>query len=220
MYHYLSFPPADADIYRLDLSVTPPLFDQHLAAIYNAGYTTIDFYDLLNFLNDGKPLPEKAVLLTFDDGYRDNYYNALPLLQKWGMRATLFIVTDFIDQQLPAYITWDMAREMETAGMTMEAHGRNHFSLENRDVDFLVWQALSHERIEAEIGRRPRIISYPAGDYDQRTIEVFGNSGYWAGVTTIPGAIHWSNDLFQIHRVRVRGTTTPEILLQLLETNY
>ncbi|RLT41265.1 MAG: hypothetical protein DWI57_07200, partial [Chloroflexi bacterium] len=112
MYHYLSIPPDDANIYRRDLSVSPELFARQLEAIQAAGYTTISLYDLQAHLWEGAPLPEKPVVITFDDAYRDNYTNAFPLLRERGMIATIFVVTDFMDEERPAYMTWDMAREM------------------------------------------------------------------------------------------------------------
>lgn len=221
MYHYLSVPPADADIYRQDLSVAPELFAAHLDAMQAAGYTTIKMYDLVAHLNQGAPLPEKPVVITFDDGYRDNYENALPLLRERDMVATFFVVTDFIDERRPAYLSWDMAREMLAAGMDIESHGRNHVSLQGKDIDYLVWQALgSLETIEYELGVRPRFVSYPAGEYDRTTADVFASAGYWAGATTVQGATHTSDALFDLRRVRVRGTTTPEELLRLLALDW
>ncbi|MCB0114547.1 MAG: polysaccharide deacetylase family protein, partial [Caldilineaceae bacterium] len=163
MYHYLSTPPAGADIYRRDLSVTPSLFAEHLDRLLAEGYTTIRLDDLLLNLTQGTPLPEKPVIITFDDGYRDNYDNAFPLLKDRDMTAAFFIVTDFIDEERPEYLSWDMVREMYAGGMAIESHGRNHASLAARDDDYLVWQALgSMETIEYELGVRPRFVSYPA----------------------------------------------------------
>jgi peptidoglycan/xylan/chitin deacetylase (PgdA/CDA1 family) len=214
-------PPANADIYRRDLSVTPELFSAHLDAMQQAGYTTITLYALLDHLSQGTPLPEKPVVLTFDDGYLDNYENAFPRLRDRGMTATFFIVTDFIDGKRPEYVTWDMVREMYAGGMSIESHGRNHVSLKNKDRDYLIWQALgSMETIQFELGVRPRFVSYPAGDYDQATIDIFRSANYWAGFTTIQGATHTSDDLFQLRRVRIRGTTTPEELLRLLALDW
>lgn len=221
MYHYLSESPADADIYRRDLSVSPALFTAHLDALQTAGYTPISLYDLLGNLTQGATLPAKPVVLTFDDGYRDNYVNALPILQAHRMKATFFIVSDFIDEKRPEYLSWEMVREMYAAGMSIEAHGRNHVSLRGKDKDYLIWQALgSAETIQAEIGVRPRFICYPSGEYDQLTIDIFHSANYWAGLTTIQGATHDSRDLFELHRVRVRGTTTPEELLRLLGLDW
>ncbi len=221
MYHYLSIPPDDADVYRRDLSVSPELFARQLDAIQAAGYTTISLYDLQANLWEGAPLPEKSVVITFDDAYRDNYTNAFPLLQERGMIATIFVVTDFMDEERPAYLTWDMAREMLAAGISIESHGRNHISLKNQSPDYLVWQALgSLETIQYELGVRPRFVSYPAGEFDDQTVAIFESANYWAGFTTIQGATHSTDDLFRLHRVRVRNTTEPEELVRLLGTDW
>lgn len=221
MYHYVSVPPPNADIYRLDLSVTPDRFATHLLALSSTGYTTISLYDLLAHLTQGTPLPQKPVILSFDDGYRDNYENAFPLLQEFGMTATFFVVTDYINEGHSAYLTWEMAREMQAAGMHIESHGRTHVNLRNRKDSFLIWQALgSVETIESELGMRPRFITYPSGHYDANTIRIFKDLDFWAGLTTIQGATHSTDDLFQLKRVRVPGTTTGKILLQLLAKNW
>ena len=221
MYHYLSTPPADADIYRQDLSVPPELFAAHLDRLLAEGYTTISFYQLQAHLAQGAPLPEKPVIITFDDGYRDNYENAFPLLRERGMTATFFVVTDFIDEGRPAYLTWEMVREMYAGGMSIESHGRNHVSLKNKDADYLVWQALgSLETIEHELGIRPHFVSYPAGEFDQLTIDIFKSADYWAGATTVQGATHNGADPFRLPRVRVRNTTTPDDLSELLALDW
>ncbi|MBI3959411.1 MAG: polysaccharide deacetylase family protein [Chloroflexi bacterium] len=221
MYHYLSVPPADANAYRIDLSVSPDLFARQLDRMQAEGYTTISLYDLLAHLWEGAPLPEKPVVLTFDDGYRDNYTNAFPLLRQRGMIATIFVVTDFMDEERPDYLTWEMAREMLAAGISIESHGRNHISLKNRDRDYLVWQALgSLETIEFELGVRPRFVSYPAGEFDAEIIAIFQSANYWAGFTTIQGATHSTGDPLRLHRVRVRNTTEPDELSRLLALDW
>lgn len=221
MYHYLSVPPANADIYRKDLSVSPELFAQHLDAMRAEGFTTISLYLFMQALATGAPLPEKPVILTFDDGYRDNYVNAFPALRDRGMTATFFVVSDFMDAERPEYMTWDMAREMLAGGMSIESHGRNHASLQGRDDDFLIWQALgSMETIQFELGVRPRFVAYPAGQYDEDTMRIFESAGYWAGVTTRQGATHSIDAPFELTRVRMRGTTTPTELIRLLNLNW
>jgi len=221
MYHYLSVPPRGADIYRRDLSVSPNLFARHLDSMLEAGYQTISLYELTMHLTIGAPLPVKPVVITFDDGYLDSYENAYPLLLERGMTATFFVSPEFIEFQRPEYANWNMLREMYASGMSIEAHGLNHRSLKNRDVDFLAWQALaSIQAIEREIGRRPRFVSYPAGEYDNLTIEVFQNSHFWAGVTTVQGTTQRSETLFRLQRVRVRNTTQPDQLLTLMDLDW
>ena len=221
MYHYISTPPADADIYRVDLSTPPDLFAAHLDRLLAEGYTTISLYQLLAHLVQGTALPDKPVVITFDDGYRDNYENAFPLLRQRDMTATFFVVTDFLDEERPLYLSWDMAREMLAGGMSIESHSRNHASLAGQDDDYLVWQALgSLETLQYELGARPRFVSYPAGDYDQRTIDIFQSAAYWAGVTTSQGAQQASDRLFELERIRVRNTTTPDDLIRYLEADW
>jgi len=221
MYHYLSTPPADADIYRVDLSVPPDLFAAHLDRLLAEGYTAISLYDLLGFLAQGLPLPARPVVITFDDGYRDNYINAFPLLQARNMEATFFVVTDFIDEQRPEYLSWDMARTMLAAGMSIESHGRNHASLKGQDVDYLVWQGLgSLETLQYELGVRPRFVSYPAGEYDRTTIDVFKSAHYWAGLTTVQGVTQSNARPFEWERIRVRNTTTPDKLIASMEADW
>lgn len=221
MYHYLSVPPAGADIYRRDLSVAPDLFAAHLDRLAAEGFTTISPYQFAAALLTGAALPEKPLLITFDDGYRDNYENALPLLRERGAIATFFVVTDFLDEERPEYLTWEMAREMLAAGMAIESHGRNHVTLLGRDDDYLIWQALgSLETIQYELGVRPRFVSWPAGEYNANTLAIFQSAGYWAGFTTAQGAGHDSLQPFELPRVRVRGTTSPDELIRLLSLDW
>lgn len=221
MYHYLSEVPIDADIYRRDLSVTPDLFAAHLDRIAAEGYTVIRLYDLAAYLLQGTPLPPKAVVITFDDGYRDNYENAFPLLHERNMTATFFVVMEFINRERPEYLTWPMVQEMAAAGMSFEAHGVDHTSLRGRTRPDLEFQALrSYETLQNAVGLRARFVSYPAGEYDEQTIAAFQDAGYWAGFTTVQGATHRSDDLFRLPRVRVRGTTSPDELARLLALEW
>jgi peptidoglycan/xylan/chitin deacetylase (PgdA/CDA1 family) len=221
MYHYISSPPAGADKYRIDLSTPPELFAAQLDRLRAEGYTTISLYQVMDYLTRGVSLPPKPVVLTFDDGYRDNYEHAFPLLRERGMTGTFFVVTDFIDEQRPDYLAWDMAREMLAGGMSIESHGRNHFTLEGQSDDYLVWQALgSLETIQYELGVRPRFVSYPAGDYDQRTIEIFRSANYWAGLTTEQGTVQSSERPFEFERIRMRNTTTPDDMLRYMQADW
>ena len=221
MYHYVSVPPADADIYRRDLSVTPALFESHLKYLTDAGYHVITLDDLLYALAQGRELPAKPVILTFDDGYEDNYTNAFPLLQKYDMVGHFFIISDFVNQERPGYMTWPQIEEMAAAGQRFGSHSRDHPSLKGQSDDYLVWQALGgKEALEEHLGQHPRWISYPAGQYDDRTIAVYKSAGYWGGLTTQQGATHTLDGIFELKRVRVRGSHTAADLGRLLELDW
>ncbi len=222
MYHYISEPPPAADIYRKDLSVSPETFAAHLDYLQAQGYTTLHLKDLLSYLATGKPeLPEKPVILTFDDGYEDNYLNAFPSLAQRGMTGTFFIITDFATQDRPGYANWQQLSEMAAAGMEIGSHSRDHPNLAGKDLDYLVWQALgSAETIEANTGAHPHILAYPAGSYDQLVIDVFRSAHYWGAVTTQQGVIQRSDKPFELKRVRMRNTTGVEELANLLQAPW
>ncbi len=111
--------------------------------------------------------------------------------------------------------------QMLAAGISIESHGRNHASLAEQDDDYLVWQLLgSLETIEYELGVRPRFLSYPAGDYDQRTIDIARSANYWAAATTKQGALLNSDHPFELSRIRVRNTTDPDDLIRLLSLDW
>lgn len=217
MYHYLSDPPPGADRYRRDLSTSPAQFEQHLAYLREQGYQAVTLYDLLYHLTQGTPLPEKPVVITFDDGYRDNYSNAFPLLRQYGFNATFFVLTEVTNQGEAEYMTWDQLREMAAAGMDIECHARVHENLPENDDARLVWQVLGcREAIEGELGQRPRFVAYPSGHFDDRVMAFFASDNYWGGVTTQQGSLHSSDTLFEIKRLRIRNTTTVEDLVDLL----
>jgi peptidoglycan/xylan/chitin deacetylase (PgdA/CDA1 family) len=221
MYHYISVPPPDADAYRRDLSVTPDDFEAQLAWMRNQGYESITLTDLVYHLTLGWPLPEKPVIITFDDGYRDNYTNAFPLLKKYGYDGTFFLVTRAIDYGDPAYLSWDMVKEMHQAGMEMQPHGYRHYDLRGRDVDFLVYEIVgSKEAVEARTGETARFFSYPSGSYDARTVAVLESAHFWGAVITWQGATHSSENLFELMRVRIRGKHTLQDFKELMANGW
>jgi peptidoglycan/xylan/chitin deacetylase (PgdA/CDA1 family) len=221
MYHYISTPPADADIYRKDLSVTPERFESHLRYLVDAGYEVVTLDDLLYALTQGRPLPAKPVILTFDDGYEDNYLNAFPLLQKHGMIGHFFVISDFVSAGRPEYMSWEQIEEMAAAGQRFGSHSRDHPALAGKSVDYLVWQALGgEEAIQEHLGYHPRWVSYPSGSYDQRVMDIYKSANYWGGLSTRQGATHTLEEIFELRRVRVRGSYSAQDLANLLETDW
>jgi peptidoglycan/xylan/chitin deacetylase (PgdA/CDA1 family) len=209
MYHYISLPPAGADSVRLDLSVSPANFRQQMAWLKEKGFTTITPDDLYAALTRGKRLPAHPVLLTFDDGYRDAYTNAFPILKEFGFTGTFFVVSGFIDSGSSEYLTWEQVKTMAKAGMSIQNHSRTHKSMEGRDHDWLVDQIVAPgQRIEAMTGIRPRFFCYPSGYYDDNTIRELQEAGYVAAFTTSDGTFAYTDDMMRLRRVRMHGSTT------------
>jgi peptidoglycan/xylan/chitin deacetylase (PgdA/CDA1 family) len=217
MYHYLSAPPPGADAIRRDLSVSPAQFESHLAYLRRSGYETISFIELAYAVAQHANLPAKPIIITFDDGYRDHYENAFPLLRKYDYEATFFIFTEPIQTANVDYLSWDMVAEMHQAGMEFGSHSHTHPDLRNRNIDFVKNEILtSKQLIEAHIDEPVRIFCYPAGRYDDLTMQVIKEAGFWGAVTTQWGAAHSLENRFELPRIRVRGNDTAVELAQKL----
>ncbi len=214
MYHYISEPPADADKYRLDLSVAPDDFRRQMAYLAANGYTAIRYEDLSRAIADKQDLPDKPVIVSIDDGYRDNYENAFPALQEYGLTAVIALVTDRIDEGHPDYLTWAMVEEMAAAGIQFVPHTKTHIDLRGQSRDTLIWQILgSAETIAAHVGDMPRYFVYPSGRYDENTIAVLKELDFWGAVTTMGGKWHGFNDRYEWTRLRVHNyTVLPEFI--------
>lgn len=209
MYHHIADPRPGAGAVERDLSVSPARFEEQLRYLREAGYQTITMNDLVCHLTMGSPLPEKPIILTFDDGYRDLYANAFPLLKAYGYTGTIYIITDFVDRGIERYLTWPQIEEMAAAGIEFGAHSRDHADLRGKPNDFLVWQILgSKQTLEAHLQAPVRAFSFPSGSYDENTITVLRSAQYWSAVTSKQGATHPASGLFTLSRIRVRGSDT------------
>ncbi len=129
----------------IDLYVPPYKFEEQMRHLSRRGYRSITFDDAVDKLKGGLPLSPKSVVITFDDGYLDNYEHAFPILKKYGLTATMFIVTDFVGQtnkwphsreKLPeALMSWDNIREMAAYGISFGSHTCNHWNLKRLDKE-------------------------------------------------------------------------------------
>ena len=220
MYHYISKPPTANDRLRYGLSVVPEMFQAQLQLLQEQGFTTITLLDLYQHLADGRALPKRPIILTFDDGYLDNYTNAFPLLQKYGMTGTFFVLTGRADAGDPAYLSWDMIQEMSAAGMDIQLHAREHYDLRNRSYEWLVYNIIGgRESIEGHIGRPVNFIAYTSGKYDAGLLRFLGQTNFWAAVTTQPGSQHTPKDSLLWTRVRISGQSRLSDFAKLLKIN-
>ncbi len=209
MYHYVSTPPEEADKYRINLSVEPDTFREQMKWLKDRGYSTVDLYDLIELLAlSGEP-PEKVVVITFDDGYLDNYTNAYPILEEFGFTGTFFIPTEFIDFGYDGYMTWEMIEEMAAKGHRFESHTKNHPDLSTLKRNDHVWQILgSQETLAAHLGYKPRFLSYPSGRYSDLTLEMVEALSLWGAVTTQGGTWRGFHDRYEWKRTRVSYGTS------------
>lgn len=221
MYHHIAVPPAGADAIRRDLSVSPAAFEEQLRYLKEQGYRSISLYQLNRHLQRGDPLPEKPIVFTFDDGYDDNFAYAFPLLVKYGFTGTFFLITEPIDAGREGYMTWPQVSLMSRMGMDMEPHTYTHPDLTGQPVDYIVWQVIgSKEAIEERTGKTCRFFSYPSGRYDAPVVDVLRSAHFWGAVTVQTGVTHTSGGMFDLARIRVRGSDSLDTFVTKLNLDY
>ncbi len=167
--------------------ITPEEFEQHLQLLQENGLTPISLNQLVAHLRTGLPLPEKPILLTFDDGYGSHYKYVYPLLKKYGYPGVFSIYTLNIGKNTGrTHVTWDQLREMATDPLvTISAHSVTH----PQDVtvlpdDKLRMEVVESKRIiEAKLGIPIRYFTYPEGKYDARVEKFVQAAGYEAALT-------------------------------------
>jgi peptidoglycan/xylan/chitin deacetylase (PgdA/CDA1 family) len=206
MFHHVGEPPEGADDIRLGLTVSGSDLDAMMSYLKQAGYHPITQEQLFKALFYGETLPEQPVMLTFDDGYDDNYLVARPILQKYGFTATFYIISDKVGT--PEYMGWPQVVELDRQGMDIGSH-----TLDHMDLTELSEAGLKHElkdsadALAAQLGHPVYWLCYPAGKYDDNVLRVARESGYLLASTTEPGENQSSDAPLELLRYRVRSDT-------------
>ena len=217
MYHYVIELPATADQLRIGLTVHPQQFRDHLEYLRSNGYATVSLYEVYLALTQGHRLPPNPIVLTFDDGYSDHLYNAMPLLREYGFQGTFFIITGFADESREGYLNWDQVKQLAANGMEIAAHSKTHPDLRGRDHDFLVYEVLgSLESIKVNLGLLSIAFAFPMGRYDGATLNVLEQAKAILAVTTNHGATHTTDSRYEMPRLRVQNSTNTLALAALL----
>ena len=172
MYHKVN------DLAGNRMSMPISKFDEQMAHLGGLGYTVVGLDDVLYHYVGGKPLAAGAVLITFDDGYRDNLQNAAPILHKYGYPAVQFVPLGYVGDPLPLpheerlaarglfnrTVDWGELAELESAGIRIESHGISHRPLADLEIDEAAREiVISKLRLEERLGRPVRAFSYVKG---------------------------------------------------------
>lgn len=190
-------------------NVTPEDFEKQLDYLKRKNYKVMKLKELVEKLKSGKEIEKKSVVLTLDDGFKDNYSNAFPILKKYGFPATIFLATAYMgkdmnnSQNLPLNImSWDSAREMESSELIDFAyHTHTHPEMEKINIADFVKELEESEKLMAENLKKPlKIFSYPKGRFKDEQVEYIKKTGYGAAVSTKEGLVGAGDDLFFLKR--------------------
>lgn len=196
------------------LTVTEKAFKQQMKFLHDRGYrpVTLDqFYDFVAFKG---ALPEKAVVLTFDDGWRSTYELGLPVLKKYGFPAALFVYTDFIGRGEKA-LTWDMIAKLQANGVDIQCHSKSHRDLTRMNEDEQLetfYKALELELsrpiqvLQDKLKRRCHYLAYPFGATNRLVSALAQKHGYRLAFTANRGSATFFEDPYRIDRSMIFGT--------------
>ncbi len=192
----------DTDI---SLSVSPEDFDAQLKYLILHGYHSITPEQLLDHLENGTELPENPVLITFDDGYLDNYTYAYPILLKNGFQATIFIVPELVGTaRYLDYFDWAQAKEMLEHGINIESHTISHSPLSKLSVQEARDELMNSQKIiEAHLGKKPIFLAYPYGSHNSIITELAQECGYQAAFTIRQGLVDDESDPYRLERITI-----------------
>ncbi|MEK7384317.1 MAG: polysaccharide deacetylase family protein [Elusimicrobiota bacterium] len=222
MYQKLGAPPPSSQLKKLWVTATD--FRRQLDYLKEHDYTAITPSDWRDAEKGLKPLPEKPVLITFDDGYMNNYDLAYPLLREAGMKACVFLVYETLDQHNawhdPAsepwlkMLTWTQVHEMQDSGVIeFGSHTMRHRNLAQIPLDEARWELTeSKKRLEDKLGREMVAFAYPygAGAYKPEVRAAAREAGYRfdfsikQGISKLP----WDREKEAVRRLLIRGDDT------------
>jgi peptidoglycan/xylan/chitin deacetylase (PgdA/CDA1 family) len=213
MYHEI----ADVTATSSGLAVAPEAFADQLAYLHDAGFTAVTAGALAKILADGAgTLPERPVVLTFDDGYGDFHSQALPLLKQYGHTATVFPTTGWIGTELgprwPRWmLNWRELSEIAEAGIEIGAHSHEHPELDRLSDDKLRDELEGPKRmLEDKLGLAVPGLSYPFGLWNAKARRAAREAGYTYAYAVGNAMATSGSDAFTLPRLTVQRTTTME----------
>jgi peptidoglycan/xylan/chitin deacetylase (PgdA/CDA1 family) len=215
MYHKVN------DLSPNPTTVPTEVFAEQMELLERLGYQPVSLEAVRDHYLEGTPLPPGAALITFDDGYRDNLENALPVLREHGYPAVLFVPIAYLDDGRPlpheellmtlgvrnATLDWDELAELEAGGVRIESHGIGHWPLSALDPAEATREiALSKLRLEERLGREVDAFAYVKGsqaDYRPEHASLVQQAGYKLAFTSVSGANGPESDRFRLRRYNI-----------------
>jgi peptidoglycan/xylan/chitin deacetylase (PgdA/CDA1 family) len=208
------------------MTVTASGFEQQLDWLAANNYKVIRLKDLIGFLEGRQPLPQRSVVLTFDDGYASYYRHAYPLLKKHGFPATVFLYTDFVGAG--DALTWPQMQEMTASGLIdIQSHSKTHSNLIERaagENDAAYAKRMEAEAkvprdvIEKRLSNEVLTYAYPFGDVNEVVLDALARNRYrLAGTVTPGGNPAWAQPLM-LRRTMIYGSHDLEAFKSKLQT--
>lgn len=198
-----------------EVTISPKMLKAQLKYIKDQGYITLTISELKNYILNNSPIPEKSIIITFDDGYMDNYFNAFPILKDFNMVATIFCITSSLDGSY--YLSEDAIKEMSNYGIDIQSHTVTHPKLNKLTYNQQLTELKeSKKTLEHITGKKIDSIAYPFGDFNEETIKAAKNAGYTLGFTTKRGFSDRDDNPLKLDRIYISSKYSMDTFKEIL----
>lgn len=200
--YYHSVLPDSEVATRNEVTISPENLKKQLSLVKELGYTTLTMSELNDYIINSKEVPKKSILITFDDGYADNYVHAFPILKELDMKATIFVISSGIDGGY--YMSSDQLKDMIKHGIDIESHTVNHVHLNTLSYEEQLKELKdSKAAIEKVTNKEVLSIAFPFGDFNDDTLKAATNAGYSVAFTTNRGLANRTDNKVALDRIYV-----------------
>lgn len=218
LYHYVEYVKDSKDTIRKSLDITPNIFEKQIQTLLENSYTPIFIDELANYLLDKAKLPAKPIILTFDDGYADFYTDVLPLLEKYKVKATIYVIPGFWDKI--NYMSKEQIQAVASYSAIVEiaSHTLHHINLKYTKAELARKEIIeSKTQLEQLIGKDVNNFAYPYGGFNEDTIKFVQDAGYKTAASVVAGSYQSVDNRYFLYRLRP-GARTGKFLIDWLDS--
>lgn len=203
LYHHVKPESVAIRLKQTALTVDSGIFEQQMAYLVSQGYKVITAKQLVDALSLNAKLPSKTIVLTFDDGYKDDYDYVYPILQKYHIIGNFMIATGLIGGS--DYLSWSQLEDMYRSGLVyLTDHTWSHFALGRGTPDKIKFETeTAKNQLQEHTGQKIDIFTYPYGSFNNRAIDILRNDGFIGAFSTIPGFWQCDSFIMTLHRNHV-----------------
>jgi peptidoglycan/xylan/chitin deacetylase (PgdA/CDA1 family) len=206
LYHHLADAPSGSESEIAAYTVSPKSFNSQMEWLHKHGYHAVTPQKVSEALRGGKPLPAKPVLISFDDGWIDQYALGFPILQRHGLTATFFVYPSGIglEKSDGVYMTWPQLQNLIRQGMDIQSHSISHPDLTTLSPQEARREILESKAIlESHLNRPVIAFAYPFGKYNDSVVGIVKAAGYRCALGTVAGTTQAPADLYSLKRIQI-----------------
>lgn len=200
-----------------EVIISPEKLRTQLKYIKDQGYITLTMSELKNYLLNNSPIPNKSIVITFDDGYMDNYLNAFPILKELNMNATIFCIASDLNGSY--YLSKEAIKEMSDYGIDIESHTVSHLKLDKMTYEEQLEELNeSKKTLESITGKTVDSLAYPFGNFNDDSVKAAENAGYSLAFTTNRGLADRNDNPLKLDRIYVSSKYDMNTFKEILTT--